>query len=88
MLSCEEKRKIIKKFQINELDTSSAQVQIALLTANIKKLIKHFKKNSKDLHSKRGFLQMIEERKKLLKYLKRKDEKEYLKMLGIVKLKE
>lgn len=88
MLSCEEKQKIIKKYQINELDTSSAQVQIALLTANIKKLIKHFKKNSKDLHSKTGFLQMIEQRKKLLKYLKRRDEKEYLKMLKIIKIKD
>ncbi len=88
MLSCKEKQKIIKKYQINELDTSSAQVQIALLTANIKKLIKHFKKNSKDLHSKTGFLQMIEQRKKLLKYLKRRDEKEYLKMLKIIKIKD
>jgi small subunit ribosomal protein S15 len=88
MLDTKEKEKIINKQQINKNDTASPQVQIALLTADIKKLTKHFGKNPKDLHSKRGFLQMVEKRKKLLKYLKRKDEKEYLRMLQVVKLKE
>jgi len=63
------KSTIIKKHQSHEADTGSAQVQIALLDKQINDLSKHLRKHSKDDHSRRGLLQMVAKRKKLLKYL-------------------
>ena len=77
----EEKAELIKKFQNDSSDTGSSQVQIALLTENINKLQDHFKKHKKDHHSRRGLLGMINNRRKLLKYLKGKNEKGYLELI-------
>jgi small subunit ribosomal protein S15 len=86
MLTPEEKIKIIEKYKLNKLDTGSPEVQIALLTEEIKKLVSHLKKHKKDLHSKRGLLQMIVKRRKLLKYLEKEDPKRYKKILEKIKI--
>ncbi|MBZ9569571.1 30S ribosomal protein S15 [Patescibacteria group bacterium] len=88
MLTPEEKSKLIKKYKIHEIDTGSPQVQIALLTEEIKRLLLHLKKHPKDFHSKRGLLKMVAQRKKLLNYLKEEDEKRYnllIKKIGLKK---
>ncbi len=88
MLSKEEKEKIIKDFQPKEKDTGSPEVQIALLSKEIDKLLSHLKKHAKDFHSKRGLLRMVARRRKLLEFLKKEDEKKYkavTKKLGLKK---
>ncbi|HIE77955.1 MAG TPA: 30S ribosomal protein S15 [Candidatus Thioglobus sp.] len=61
---------IIKEFQLDDNDTGSTNVQVALLTARIKHLTDHFKTHKKDHHSRRGLLRLVSQRKKLLSYLK------------------
>ena len=73
----EKKQEIIEQFKTHDKDTGSPEIQIALLAEEIKDLLKHLKKHSKDIHSKRGLLKMVTERKKLLKYLESKSEKRY-----------
>jgi small subunit ribosomal protein S15 len=88
MLTVKEKTKIIKEHNIHEKDTGSCEVQIALLTKEIDKLLLHLKKNPKDLHSKRGLIRMVIKRKKLLNYLKKESEKRYsviIKKIGLKK---
>jgi len=77
MLKPEEKTKIIDKNKIHEKDTGSPEVQIALLTEEIERLTLHLKKHAKDLHSKRGLLKMVSDRRKLLSFLKEKNETRY-----------
>ena len=77
MLKTEEKEKIIKKYKLHDLDTGSPEVQIALLSEEIKQLLSHLKKNPKDLHSKRGLLKMVSRRRALLAYLKKESVKRY-----------
>ena len=72
-LQKEKKAKIIKSHQIHTGDTGSPEVQISLLTERIAKLSDHLKKHKKDNHSRRGLLQMVNKRRRLLAYLKRKD---------------
>jgi len=88
MLTPEEKEKIIKKYKIHDTDTGSDEVQIALLTEEIKNLLLHFKKHPKDVHSKRGLLKMISKRRKLLKHLKKEDEKKYNSLVKKIGLKK
>jgi len=76
-LSAEDKKKIVKSFAKNEKDTGSAQVQVALLSENIRRLTEHLKVNRKDFASKRGLLKMVSRRKNLLKYLQRENEELY-----------
>ena len=85
-LTIEEKQKIIKKFAQGKGDTGSPEVQIALLTAKIKKLTGHLKEHKKDVHSRRGLLAMVSKRRRLLNYLVKKDEERYKKVLGQLKL--
>ena len=77
MLTPEEKVKIIEKYKLHKVDTGSPEVQIALLTEEIKRLVLHLKKHSKDFHSKRGLLKMVGKRRRLLRYLKEEGEKRY-----------
>lgn len=70
MLKTEKKQKIIKEVQTHETDTGSPEVQIAVLTGQINKLLLHLDSHKKDVHSKRGLLKMVMKRKKLLNYLK------------------
>ena len=76
-----EKKEVIKEFGKKDTDTGSTDVQIALLTKRINELSDHFKVNKKDHHSRRGLLGMVNNRRKLLKYLKGKNETEYLSLI-------
>ncbi len=85
-LSVEKKAEIIKEFGQSETDTGSSEVQVALLTANIQTLQSHFKDHGKDHHSRRGLIRMVNQRRKLLDYLKSKDVARYatlIKRLGL-----
>ena len=73
----EDKRKIIEEFAIKKGDTGSPEVQIALLTYKIKRLAEHLKVHRKDDHSRRGLLSMVSKRRRLLTFLKNKDERRY-----------
>jgi len=88
MLTPEKKEEIIKKYKIHDTDTGSPEVQIALLSEEIKQLLEHLKKHPKDLHSKRGLLRMVSKRKALLDYLKQKDQKRYKALIKKIGLKK
>ncbi len=81
-LSAEEKDVVVKEHQRSEGDTGSPEVQVALLTTNIEKLQSHFKEHKKDHHSRRGLIRMVNQRRKLLDYLKRKDADRYTQLIG------
>ena len=85
-LSAEQKATIVKKHAQSEGDTGSPEVQVALLTANINELQSHFKEHIHDHHSRRGLIRMVNSRRKLLDYLKRKNVERYaalIKELGL-----
>ena len=88
MLTPEEKTKIIKKYKLHEVDTGSPEVQIALLTEEIKKLLFHLKKHPKDFHSKRGLLKMVAKRRRFLRYLREENEKRYNSIIKKIGLKK
>ncbi len=81
MLTVEQTQEIINDYKITENDTGSADVQIALLTARITYLTEHFKSHIKDLHSRRGLLKLVNQRRKLQKYLKSTDLERYQKLI-------
>ena len=72
-----EKQEVIAKFQVKQGDTGSPEVQVALLTARIEKLVGHLKSNPSDNHSRRGLLGIVSKRRRLLNYLNKKDPKRY-----------
>lgn len=76
-LRTEEKKQIIDQYKESELDTGSSKVQIALLTARITDLQKHFQENKKDNHSRRGLLKMVSQRRKLLDHMMKTDINKY-----------
>jgi small subunit ribosomal protein S15 len=85
-LSAEEKAVIVAEHGTGENDTGSPEVQVALLTVNINKLQGHFGDHKKDHHSRRGLIRMVNQRRKLLDYLKSKDMQRYttlIKKLGL-----
>ncbi|PHR62320.1 MAG: 30S ribosomal protein S15 [Robiginitomaculum sp.] len=85
-ITIEKKAKLIKKFAQTKGDTGSPEVQVAILTNRIVTLTEHFKTHKKDNHSRRGLLKMVATRRKLLDYLKGKDEARYtalIKELGL-----
>ena len=88
MLTTEEKEKIIKKYKLHDLDTGSTEVQLALLSEEIDRLLLHLKKHSKDFHSKRGLLAMVFKRRSLLKYLQKEDKKRYNSIVKKIGLKK
>ena len=71
------KKNLINEFSMNDKDTGSTSVQIAVLTERIKNLTEHFKTHNKDNHSKRGLVSLVNKRKKLLNYLSKKNKSEY-----------
>ncbi|QEP43643.1 30S ribosomal protein S15 [Ectothiorhodospiraceae bacterium BW-2] len=87
-LTCEQKSEIVKQYGKNESDTGSAEVQIALLSANIDGLSGHFKANIHDHHSRRGLLRMVSQRRKLLDYLKSKDVERYRSIISRLGLRK
>ena len=85
-LSAESKADIIKQYQTEQGDTGSPEVQVALLTHNINGLQEHFRAHKKDHHSRRGLIRMVNQRRKLLDYLRDKDADRYsilIKRLGL-----
>jgi small subunit ribosomal protein S15 len=85
-ITVEKKAQVMKDFATKEGDTGSPEVQVAILTARIEALTEHFKTHKKDNHSRRGLLKLVAQRRKLLDYLKGKDEGRYqdlIKRLGI-----
>jgi len=85
-ITVEEKSRVLKEFATKEGDTGSPEVQVAILTTRITTLTEHFKTHKKDNHGRRGLLKMVAQRRKLLDYLKGKDEARYrdlIKRLGI-----
>ncbi len=85
-LSATEKSEVVKEYQTAEGDTGSPEVQIALLTVNIQKLQGHFGDHKHDHHSRRGLIRMVNQRRKLLDYLKGKNAERYtslIKRLGL-----
>ena len=88
MLTPEEKEKIIKKYKLHDADTGSPEVQVTLLTEEIKKLLLHLKRHSKDFHSKRGLLKMVSKRRKLLNYLKKEDIRRHNSLIKKIGLKK
>jgi small subunit ribosomal protein S15 len=87
MLTPKEKQAIIKKFQIHKDDTGSPEVQIAVLTKEIEKVVEHLKTHKKDFHSRRGLLKMVGQRRRLLRYLGQENEKRYERIVEKLKLK-
>ena len=81
-LSAEEKAGIVAEYARGEGDTGSPEVQVALLTGRINQLQGHFKANKQDHHSRRGLIRMVNQRRKLLDYLKRKDLERYNTLIG------
>lgn len=87
-LSAQEKSQVVKQYQRAEGDTGSPEVQVALLTTNINKLQSHFKANEHDHHSRRGLIRMVNQRRKLLDYLKGKDAARYTTLIGQLGLRK
>ena len=87
-LASDSKKDIIKKFSREKGDTGSPEVQIALLSMQIEKLIEHLDQHKKDVHSRRGLLSMIAKRRRLLTYLQKKDEARYKKLIKKLGLKK
>ena len=77
MISKDQKTKVITGYQTHKTDTGSPDVQVALLSERINSLTEHFKAHAKDHHSRRGLLQMVGRRRRLLDYVKRRDTERY-----------
>ena len=85
-ITAERKAELLKQYAIKEGDTGSPEVQVAILTERINNLTDHFKGHKKDNHSRRGLLKLVAQRRKLLDYLKAKEEARYtdlIKRLGL-----
>ena len=80
-ISKEEKEKYVEQFGKDKGDTGSPEVQIAILTHRIRELTDHVKKHKKDHHTRRGLVQLVSKRKKMLKYLMRANPDSYVKLI-------
>ncbi|MCI0454975.1 MAG: 30S ribosomal protein S15 [Candidatus Dadabacteria bacterium] len=87
-ISKEEKQQLIGEFRIHERDGGSPEVQIAILSQRIEELSKHIQSAPKDFHSKRGLLQMVGKRRKLLRFLKGVSPERYQNLLGKLGLRK
>lgn len=81
-LTKEQTAEIIKEYGKDEHDSGSAAVQVAILTQRIRELTEHLKTHQKDFHTRRGLLQLIGKRRRLLKYIKNRDIEEYRSLIG------
>ena len=79
---------IVKKYRVHDTDTGSPEVQVALLTSRIAYLTEHFQSNAKDHHSRRGLLQMVGRRRRLLEYLRNEDPGRYHKLIESLGLRK
>ena len=82
------KKEIIQNLKINSKDVGSSEVQIGLLSEKINNLTNHFNKNKNDKHSTRGLIKAVNQRKRLLEYLKRENTESYTKILGKLNLRK
>ncbi len=88
MLDKAAKEKLIKKFRTHDSDTGSPQVQVAILSAEVKELTKHLKTHRKDFSSRRGLVKKVAERRRLLKYLERENATAYAELIEALGLKK
>ena len=88
MLKTTKKKKIIEEFKVHETDTGSPDVQVAILSEQIKQLTGHLKRHPNDTHSRYGLLKMVAKRKKFMDYLGKDDEKHYKSLVKKLDLKK
>ncbi len=82
MITAETKKSVVSEHRTHATDTGSPQIQVAMLTTRIQELTDHLKTHPKDNHSRRGLLQMVGKRKKILKYLRDTDGEAYLELIA------
>ncbi|CAM2898684.1 30S ribosomal protein S15 [Legionella steigerwaltii] len=87
-LNSADKAAIVKEYKRSDKDTGSPEVQVSIITSRIKYLTEHFKEHKKDFHSRRGLQQLVNKRRKLLKYLKRNDEARYQTLIQSLELRD
>lgn len=87
-LTKEEKAKVIEDYRLSDKDTGSAELQVALLTERINGLAPHFKANKKDNHGRYGLINMVSRRKRLLKYIQKKDDALYKDLIARLNLRK
>lgn len=87
-LIVEEKTEIIQKYRLHDEDTGSSGVQVALLTQRISELSQHLREHKKDHHSRRGLMQMVGKRRRLLRYLSREDPERYKGLIASLGLRK
>ena len=87
-ITAERKQKLIKEHGRAKDDTGSPEVQVAILTERIQNLTEHFKTHAKDNHSRRGLLMLVNQRRSLLDYLRRQDEKRYTDLIAKLGLRK
>ena len=87
-ITAERKQQVIKEHARDKSDTGSPEVQVAILTERINNLTQHFKTHAKDNHSRRGLLMLVNQRRSLLDYLRRKDESRYTDLIGKLGLRK
>ena len=87
-LNSADKAAIVNEFKRAEQDTGSPEVQVSLITGRIKYLTEHFKEHKKDFHSRRGLQELVNKRRKLLKYLKRNDQARYMTLIQKLELRD
>lgn len=83
-----EKSEVIKNFALHSTDVGSPEVRIAILTKRIKNLARHLQKSKKDVHSRKGLIDMINKRRKLLRYLNIKDSSRYIQLVEKLELRK
>lgn len=88
MLTKELKTKVIQENRVNQSDSGSPEVQVAILTERINQLITHFQQHKKDFHSRRGLMKLVGQRKRLLEYLKRTDRTRYENLIHKLNLRK
>lgn len=87
-ITAEKKQEVIKEFAVKEGDTGSPEVQVAILSSRIATLTEHFKDHKKDNHSRRGLIKLVNQRRKLLDYLKGKDVERYQSLISRLGLRK
>ena len=80
--TAEQRASVVKEYQLSTGDTGSPEVQVALLSARIQHLTEHFNTHKHDHHSRRGLLRMVNQRRSLLDYVKRKDSQRYQELIS------
>jgi len=88
VMTKERRNEVVEAYRINDSDTGSPEVQVALLTERITYMTEHMKANSKDFHSQRGLLRMVNRRNKLLKYVRREDPERYKQLIARLGLRK